>query len=174
MVVPAAIPYQSGIEGSLYRLKGMESSKDQFKIYFLSLEGKLPKWYPNLSLEFSKFGVSLIPIDFKDFKYILEEERCHIILSETGFYGKNLFKKSLKGFLGFSIRNTSNYFHHISSFAMDRDKYDLKQKNKKKYYYYRMPFAPEVFAQHISSFLIETLEEKFNWPGGKRAKLPNG
>lgn len=144
-----------------------------FKIYFFSLDGKLPRWYPALSRAFSDYGVNVVPVEVRDLSTVIEDEKSHIIFSETGFYGKKIFQKGLKGYLGFSIRNTSNFFHHISSFAMDKDKLNLKQKNKT-YFYYRMPFTPDVFASHVSSFFYETQEEKYKWPGGKRARLPNG
>lgn len=141
-----------------------------YKVYFLSLEDQLPEWYQLMQEYFKQLGVTLILTDIEEIKQLSQYHMIHIIISESTLISKAKFRKKMKEYLAFALQKNLVYVHHISSFTIQREFIELR--NRKHYYFYKMPFSIAPFCLHLLEEFLKADEEKWVWPGGRRAKLP--
>ena len=148
----------------------MKPLNSTHKVYFLSLEDHLPKWYPLMEEYFKELKVSLILTHFEEIKQLSQLSRIHVIVSESTLSSKKKFDRQMKDYLGFAVQSNLLCIHHISSFMIRRTFIELR--NRKPYYFYKMPFSIASFCWHLLEDFLKDSREKRVWPGGKRAKLP--
>lgn len=137
-------------------------------VHFLAMEEKLPEWYGIMEEYFAQLGVALKLTNIEEIKELSCEKRPQIIVSESNLSSREQFRRHMKGYLGFALRNGLTSVHHISSFAKEWG----ELRNSRHYHFYRMPFSIAPFCLHLLQDFLQ--DGKRVWPGGKRAKLPIG
>ena len=138
------------------------------KVYFLPTEKRLPRWYPLMVEYFDQLGVILKPIDMDKIKQL--PRGTHVIVSESTLSAREAFNQHMKDYLEFALRNSLLVVHHLSSFGIQKG--FIRLRNRRHYYFYRMPLSIATFCLHLLQDFLKTDESSQCWPGGRRAKLP--
>ena len=148
----------------------MKALETTYKVYFLSLEDHLPKWYPIMLGYFKQLGVALILTNLEEIKQLSQYSKIHVIMSESTLTSKEKINRHMKEYLEFALQNNLLHVHHVSSFVIQRKFIELR--NRRPYYFYKMPFSIAPFCWNLLEEFLEDSREKRVWPGGRKAKLP--
>ncbi|MFN8370994.1 MAG: hypothetical protein U0T83_10280 [Bacteriovoracaceae bacterium] len=151
----------------------MEKSEIK-KIFYLRMGTRLPDCYFQLSSFFKDRGITLVPVELNEFNEVNKKakEKPHLITIESNFLEKVELRKNLEGGLALSVKAKKIHFYHLTSFSPVNNLLSLKYSYT--YNYFPLPMQIKEIADKISNIYFEQFDNESKWPGGHRAKLPNG
>ncbi len=144
------------------------------KIFYLRMGERLPECYFQLASFFKDRGITLVPVELTEFNEFNKKspDKPHLISIESSFFEKVELRKNLDSGLALSIKAKKLHFYHVTSFSPVNNLLSLKYSHI--YNYFHLPMQIKEIAQQISQIYFEQFDNESKWPGGHRAKLPNG
>lgn len=151
----------------------MENSQDHAIVYYLQYTSKLPWDYFSLARELNGLGITLLAISPMDFVKLSDARKRFVLSHCHSMESQREFLKWQKKIIAFA-QNAGRIFHiHLTSFGPLN--LNNTQKKSNNYFYVGLPVELDRMGKLVSMLYYKgTKEEKRNWPGGRRPRLPQG
>jgi len=153
-------------------LKNELSEHQQEKyIFFLKLNSELPRVFFKISRLLSGYGIDLLPITLAELQRLELRGKPTFILSLcTSFQHYKNFLIGRRYYLDQSLVKGKHRLIDVTSFSPIINSSQLLKKNR--YMHVQLPINLEDLIKKIAVFFYSENRDAENWPGGKRAKLP--
>lgn len=146
-----------------------EKLSTDFHILFIKYGKNLPRSYFNMAVGFNRYGIKLIPVDYREiYKYLNRGEQFIISLSNTMLTRKS-YMLAKKRILDFAVNNSRCVLFDISTFSNFSN--FSAPVLKSCYHYIKLPEKTDTIVKSISRQYYSRLLEAKRWPGGKRVRL---
>lgn len=139
-------------------------------ILYLQFHKELDREFIYLSRIFLQFGITLVPITVTGLKSYLPKGQDNIIVIVRDIESLKIYRRLLKRFLNFSMRNSKLRVFELSSFPVYHESKLLKDDRLVRF---NLPIKMHHFVKKVLPRLRKRSGTLSNvWPGGRRAKLP--
>lgn len=139
-------------------------------ILYLQFYKELDKEFFYLSRFFIQFGITLVPITVEGLKGHLPRGRDNIIIIVRDIESYKTYRRLLKRFLNFSMRNAKLKVFELSSFPTYHESRLLKDDCLVRF---SLPIKMHEFVKIVMRRIkVQSGVYSNSWPGGRRAKLP--
>lgn len=140
-------------------------------IFYLQTKDELENVFFQLSEIFSKLNISLLPIRMEELSALDKNVKNHLIVLRNDLSSSFHLKNVRKTFLDMALIAGRISLYDLSSFS----EIEIAQKlvGKETYRYISLPANIKQVAMTVAVDYFKERNKKDEWPGGKRAKLPN-
>jgi len=140
-------------------------------IFYLQLEKELPMFFINLAEQLLIYGISLIPVQLKEFdKISTQGKREHVMTIIQDMQTFLEFRDVRNKFFDFGILQKKYCYYDITSFENASSKYQMT--HGKSYFHFRLPLKVSDIARDISHMYLNEKRKAELWPGGNKVRLP--
>ncbi|MDC1174734.1 hypothetical protein OAT67_05045 [Bacteriovoracaceae bacterium] len=140
-------------------------------IFYWDGTGHVSPQFTSLSHKIKRWGITLIPVSSAELPELVDGRPRVLIVNTSTILQNEKYQKFKKNYLNFAVLNRKIKMIHISSFGMEDDFRSVLRSLG--YSFHPLPLtATYVAGKAASVFYSEEMEEK-QWPGGKRARLPD-
>ncbi len=135
----------------------MMKEKEIEWMYFLNLDGSLPRSFFSLDFYFKKENISLIPISLDQLLSMsTETDRVNVVCLISSSYSKDKYFKSNSRLLKMLSRNNKINLFTVSSYSStNMENYQKKMDN---YKFYRLPISSKELSHEVSEALEKQRE----------------
>lgn len=145
--------------------------KSSVYVLYIQLEQKLDEKFLNLSAQFSRYGMTLIPISPEEFKELPMTDVEYVMCVVRDIASLKRYKELLKRYMNFCVRSKKVTLFELSSFEVIHDPNVIKTRML---FQERLPVSIFQIIDLIGSRIYhDRMEQSKKWPGGRRARLPD-
>ena len=149
----------------------MEKTNTINFIFYLQTKTELDNTFLNLSDILSKLSISLLPIRVEELNSLDKTHKNHLVILRNDLNSGFLFNDLRKKFLDMAMLSGRIAIYDISSFSEIENQQKLEGKDV--YRFIPLPADMKNVAMKIAVDYFKEKNNRDEWPGGKRAKLPS-
>lgn len=139
--------------------------------FFIKSTRELPQDYFKIANGLNKYKITLLPISIDEFFQIKTTSAKFCFILNNSLESKVFVDKFRSKYFKLSLLIGSCTLVEISSF--EAPEFVKVTQAKTKYFHFWLPEKLSLVCKKLAVLYYRDLLKKENWPGGKRAKLPN-
>lgn len=154
----------------------MDSTNDQSSIkpiFYLDLKGRVTPLQVRISTKLAELGIPMVPIGPEDFIKIQQNQSASFVISLCNDF--NSYKNFLllrRRFLDMALVSGKISLLDVSSFGPVFLTNQIR--NNSRYKHLSLPISLSDMMRELLMWYTNYQEKVQQWPGGRRARLPNG
>jgi hypothetical protein len=139
-------------------------------VFILKQEDSLPDYFEQLSLEFSRLHVKLIPVTLDQLQQFFNgKDKIHLIVLTRSKKEMNYFVNRVRPIMNYVLKTNLLSLYHLSSFSWLNMSSVVTR--LKRYHFTLLPVKMNILASTIKIFLDRDKKLDLRWPGGKRGSV---